>query len=364
MDSTKRFADLVELAKPRELPHSMTIEKCLQLLNEIYQMGSYYAGRGHDEERAFVFFLRYIGVVIEELPRHPLYTSLSSVDKHSLDIRTLNAINTAEQLKKRVKQRYEHEKELSQNIQVNGSNNYDHEMTASTSKILQKPNTILELDPLLISDQLNPYVRCHTVSRQPIVFQRIIIPNNMPELFLGQQLMDRNGVRFALLYGRLVNKSVIVSKIFPCTLDTITGRNYRRFVPDNQESDSIEDLPIVGCICSSLTTTCEAGFFRICQISEMVCIVCPPGPNRTILLHLVNMSPSGGHSPAQSNSTQTSSGFQCIHQHITNSIAATLVSHENSQQNGIVPRIDDENNKINNGLISKNETTDNQGNDR
>lgn len=67
MDSSKRFADLVEHAKPRELPYSMTIEKCLQLINEMYQMGAHYAGRGQDEERAFVFFLRYIGFLFPNL---------------------------------------------------------------------------------------------------------------------------------------------------------------------------------------------------------------------------------------------------------------------------------------------------------
>jgi len=53
--------------------------------------------------------------------------------------------------------------------------------------------------------QLSPYVRCQLVSVQPIVFQRVIIPNNIPELFLSLDSMDgANGVRFALLYGRLV----------------------------------------------------------------------------------------------------------------------------------------------------------------
>jgi hypothetical protein len=38
----------------------MTLEKCLQLLNEMHQMGTYYAAKGADEERAFVFYLRFI----------------------------------------------------------------------------------------------------------------------------------------------------------------------------------------------------------------------------------------------------------------------------------------------------------------
>ncbi|CAK5019072.1 unnamed protein product [Meloidogyne enterolobii] len=59
MDSCKRLADLVDQARARELPPSLTLEKCLQLLNEMHQMGVYYSSKCIDEERAFLFFLRF-----------------------------------------------------------------------------------------------------------------------------------------------------------------------------------------------------------------------------------------------------------------------------------------------------------------
>ena len=64
---------------------------------------------------------------------------------------------------------------------------------------------------------LCPYVRCHLVSMQPIVFQRVIIPNNIPELFLSQIKTDSttNSGAFALLYGRLVSiKANFIKGIF------------------------------------------------------------------------------------------------------------------------------------------------------
>jgi hypothetical protein len=62
------------------------------------------------------------------------------------------------------------------------------------------------MDHLTVPDQqLCPYVRCQAVSMQPIVFQRVIIPNNIPELFLAQQVVNSDSVRFALLYGKLVS---------------------------------------------------------------------------------------------------------------------------------------------------------------
>jgi hypothetical protein len=42
MDPIKRLSDLVDLSKPREFPPSITLEKTMQLLNEIHQMGSWY----------------------------------------------------------------------------------------------------------------------------------------------------------------------------------------------------------------------------------------------------------------------------------------------------------------------------------
>jgi hypothetical protein len=61
-DPDKRFLELLELARPRELPLTMTAEKCLQLLNEMYQMGNHYSqvNKAVDDERAFMFFLRFI----------------------------------------------------------------------------------------------------------------------------------------------------------------------------------------------------------------------------------------------------------------------------------------------------------------
>jgi len=66
MDPSKRLSvsDLVELArKTPEFSHTMTLDKIFQLLNELKQMATFYANRGQDEERAFVFFLRYIRLI-------------------------------------------------------------------------------------------------------------------------------------------------------------------------------------------------------------------------------------------------------------------------------------------------------------
>lgn len=59
MDPNNRLSALVELATPRDLPSSLSIDKYLQVLMEMFQLGSNYASGG-DDEKAFVLFLRFI----------------------------------------------------------------------------------------------------------------------------------------------------------------------------------------------------------------------------------------------------------------------------------------------------------------
>lgn len=49
--------------------------------------------------------------------------------------------------------------------------------------------------------QLGPYVLCQEISVQPIVFEHILIPKDLPQTFLKN---TTNEFRFAYLYGKLV----------------------------------------------------------------------------------------------------------------------------------------------------------------
>uniref|UniRef100_A0A914HMI4 USP8 dimerisation domain-containing protein n=1 Tax=Globodera rostochiensis TaxID=31243 RepID=A0A914HMI4_GLORO len=349
MDPAKRLMDLVEMAKPRELPASMTMEKCLQILNEIHQLGTFYAEDGHDEEKAFILFLRYISIVVEELPRHPNFFTLTMPERCALDTQALRSMSKAELLKQHIRSKYELEKSEQHKLkqQMKQQEPMLDPFVASTSGS--------QSSQLLEQQLLSPYVQCQSVSLQPIMFQRLIIPNNIPELFLAQHSLitataaaadqQQNAsevpLHIAILYGRLVSKSLIVSQLLPCAYDTIQKRDFRRFAADRESG---ENLPIVGCICSSLEGTSRLGFFRSCQISEMVCIVCAPGPNNTKVFHLVNMSPNGGLSAFHQTTTSGSSSSRtaaaqanlmlstCAHLHITEATTAKMTVHRRTQE--------------------------------
>uniref|UniRef100_A0A183BJX3 USP8_dimer domain-containing protein n=1 Tax=Globodera pallida TaxID=36090 RepID=A0A183BJX3_GLOPA len=180
MDPAKRLMDLVEMAKPRELPASMTMEKCLQILNEIHQLGTFYAEDGHDDEKAFILFLRYISIVVEELPRHPNFFTLPMLERYALDTQALRLMSKAEVLKQHIRSKYELEKSEQHKLkqQMKQQEPMLDPFVASTSG--SKSSQLLE------QQLLSPYVQCQSVSLQPIMFQRLIIPNNIPELFLAQ----------------------------------------------------------------------------------------------------------------------------------------------------------------------------------
>lgn len=50
--------------------------------------------------------------------------------------------------------------------------------------------------------QLGPYIMCHEVSVQPIVFQRVVVPLDLPQTFYKYTIPE---FRFAFLYGKVVS---------------------------------------------------------------------------------------------------------------------------------------------------------------
>lgn len=61
MDSpVRRIRELVEKSSPRDFPSPASIDKYVQLLDEMYELGLVYEREGKDE-RAFVLLLRFIG---------------------------------------------------------------------------------------------------------------------------------------------------------------------------------------------------------------------------------------------------------------------------------------------------------------
>ena len=69
--------------------------------------------------------------MVEELPKHPCFSSISSTERLTIDIRTLECIGTAEQLKRRIKLKYEREKE---ELPGTKQTTTAHEQSASTSR--------------------------------------------------------------------------------------------------------------------------------------------------------------------------------------------------------------------------------------
>ncbi|KAI1724997.1 USP8 dimerization domain-containing protein [Ditylenchus destructor] len=289
------------------------MDNYMQILNNIFQMGTFYAREG-DEEKAFVLFLRYVSIAVEELPNHNVYSTMSGAQQLEIDAKIIEAMANAEYFKSNLRRRFE--KEANEAISKKDSNAGASQANGASSndtKILSNPS----LQEWGISaEKLSPYVLCNEASVHPIVFLRIIIPNDLPQSFLKS---TEGAPRFAFLYGKLVRNSLIVSHLLMPTTENGHMEKFERFLAD---SGTENDMPIIGCICGSVVDALH--FFEHCQLSELICIVCPQGPNRSFVLHLVNM-PSA-HS--KSNQLKHSSWTGCSHLHITDSISSTVVSNQ------------------------------------
>lgn len=311
-DPARRLSALVDLATPRDFPTGrISIDTYMQILNNIFQMATFYAREG-DEEKAFVLFLRYVSIAVEELPNHNVYSTMSGAQQFEIDAKIIEAMANAEYFKSNLRRRFE--KEASEAVTKKNSDASAHQINGAVSndtKILSNPS----LQEWGISaEKLSPYVLCNEASVHPIVFLRIIIPNDLPQTFLKSA---EGTSKFAFLYGKLMRNSLIVSHLLMTSAENGNAEKFERFLPDTGVEN---DIPIIGCICSSVLDALH--FFENCQLSELICIVCPHGPNRSFVLHMVNVPSTNSKASQMNHSNWTG----CTHLHITDTIKSTVVS--------------------------------------
>uniref|UniRef100_A0A914C2M6 USP8 dimerisation domain-containing protein n=1 Tax=Acrobeloides nanus TaxID=290746 RepID=A0A914C2M6_9BILA len=290
-----------------------------RILHEMYDMAGVYTTE-QNFERAFILYLRFVGTVVEELPKHRDYQSFTPDEKDRFDRQTIHAMNTAEFLKRKIKTLYEEEaitkkSELAQ---------LEHEKRKNGNVSTPKPPPI---SPPIIDRNLKSYVVCKKQSGYTLLFQRIIIPNDLPHKFLTtfESLPDTN--RFAVLYGKLVRNSLIVSQaiITDGTETSLEKIDRSISVPDQDEEN---ELLIIGCICGDLSDHSVDYFISRSLLTEIVIVVCRPGDNQTYVLHLSNLSDrkelGKPKSESQPEFKDAASGV-CGHTHITEQISCTFV---------------------------------------
>uniref|UniRef100_A0A915D1V9 Uncharacterized protein n=1 Tax=Ditylenchus dipsaci TaxID=166011 RepID=A0A915D1V9_9BILA len=196
----------------------ISIDKYIQILNNIFQMGVFYAAEGDDEKHSFLRIkCHFLSIAVEELP---LRKDVSATEQISIDAKIIEALATAEFYKSKIRRRYEQEAQsvAKKDGQSTSSNN--------DSKIVFNPSMA---EWGISEEKLAPYILCNETSIHPIVFQRVIIPNNLPQSFLNA---TENKFRFAFLYGKLVRNSLIASHALVASVEDINNEKFERFMGD------------------------------------------------------------------------------------------------------------------------------------
>lgn len=59
------------------------------------------------------------------------------------------------------------------------------------------------------------------------------------------------------------------------TIEDVCMARFERLM---SEPGSESDYPIIGLVCTSFAEVCKTNFFLKCNLSEIVCVICPPDP--------------------------------------------------------------------------------------
>ncbi|KAE9554566.1 hypothetical protein FO519_002205 [Halicephalobus sp. NKZ332] len=349
LDPIRRLCTLVDLARPHGISTNVPLPRFCRMLNDMYELAAVYT-KEENLEKAFVLYLRFVGIVVEELPKHKDFTSFSIHEKDNFDRQTIRAMNAAEVLKRRIKAMYEKEaQDLKAERKIR-----DEAAKKHTTFVAPAP-----VNPPIIDINLKSYVVCQKQIGYTLLFQRIIIPNDLPQKFLESfEFQNQNSTKFAVLYGKLLRNSLIVSHAMIIDGSEPSFEQLDRCIlePDSGDPTEINELLVVGCICGSLSDSSVDYFISRSLLTEIVVVVCRKGDRQTYVLHLSNLPERKAEEKGVSAETTaaalefekktetpaeiTESNFHhacqtvCSHTHITPTISCTITDLRHWRENG------------------------------
>uniref|UniRef100_A0AC35FVX3 USP8 dimerisation domain-containing protein n=1 Tax=Panagrolaimus sp. PS1159 TaxID=55785 RepID=A0AC35FVX3_9BILA len=345
-DPIRRLCTLVDLARPHGISTTVPLFRFCHMLNDMYELAGVYTKEGNIE-KAFVLYLRFVGIVVEELPKHKDYATFSLTEKDNYDRQTIRAMNTAEVLKRRIKAKYEQD--------AAAAKKQDNEHDGHENSIGSIP-----ISPPPIDINLKSYVVCQKQIGYSLLFQRVVIPNDLPQKFLDICKNTIESERFAVIYGKLVRNSLIITHlVITDGSEKILDQLDRSITEIDDDTNEPIELFIVGCVCGTLSQSSVEKFISRSLLTEIVCIVCRRGKNQTYVIHLSNLPERKHedkglgaetaatvmevekHDSSLHDSTSNQSGFQdtcqsiCSHVHITPSLSVAITDSRKGDENTV-----------------------------
>uniref|UniRef100_A0A7E4ULH3 USP8_dimer domain-containing protein n=1 Tax=Panagrellus redivivus TaxID=6233 RepID=A0A7E4ULH3_PANRE len=287
LDPIKRLCGLVDSSRPHTLSTRVPLKRFCDMLDDVYNMAQTYAEE-NTIDKAFVFYLRFLGIAVEELGKHADYVNLSEDDRLKFCKCTVMAINTAEELKRQIKKNFDLDA-LQYRVALEVKQQLQPEVEQK-----KEPST-----PPLIFGNLKSYTTCDRQTSYNFLFQRIILPNNLPERFLSQAEKAPDGTPFGRLYGKLIRNSIIVSHIIMTNGDDEKLEKVEKIIPGTPtDDDEPSDLILIGGICHSLEDAPMQEFISLSLLTEIVCIIVPKEDKRCCVIHLSNLPHRRKNGPA------------------------------------------------------------------
>ncbi|OZC09071.1 Mov34/MPN/PAD-1 family protein [Onchocerca flexuosa] len=114
-------------------------------LNEIYRVAGF-CMEDKDYERAFIYYMRFVSLTVEGLPKHKQYKGFSSAEKTKAETVLRDAFMKAEALKERLKKKYEEEAILAKQNLERASADYKLHITPSVIWLIQNAALIRKKD--------------------------------------------------------------------------------------------------------------------------------------------------------------------------------------------------------------------------
>lgn len=110
-DPIEKLRNLVDKANDFDIDSKIPAVRYLRSSREMERMATVYSSE-NQFENGFLLFMKLITLLVEKLPKHPSYKSLTPEQKKQLKQRCKTALSAAEKLKQSIKHKYEAEFKL------------------------------------------------------------------------------------------------------------------------------------------------------------------------------------------------------------------------------------------------------------
>ncbi|VDN04515.1 unnamed protein product [Thelazia callipaeda] len=200
-DPNLRMRRTLNMAVAQEVNQSIPINRYYRSLNEIYRVAGF-CMEDKDYEKAFIYYMRFVSLSIDELPKHKQYKSFSSSEKIKAEATLRDALLKAELLKEQLKKKYEEEA-------AKAKQNRDK---IAANAVMKHRNDVLPDHDIAVIQRidLSDYMETcleNTSEQRNLNHKKVVVAGDLVEHFmrLAQMNTDRNVETCGILCGSMVS---------------------------------------------------------------------------------------------------------------------------------------------------------------